>query len=132
MFYLNYNRERYIPDLGGKDERSRVEWFLLVHQLLDRSESGKPSKKEKQLLSSWVPLMEEQFTVSTNEKEEEEAGIKIYRRISEQFSSVRTNYIEPITVELEKNARPGILGNFPIVMLIIIVAGMGMYILSKF
>lgn len=129
MFHSNNNRERYIPDREGKDERSRVEWFLFVHQLLDRFDSGKTSKREKQLLSSWVPLMEGQSPVSPNEKEEKDAERKIYRKISEHFSFVATVSNEPIPVQPEKNARSGILGNFPVVVLIIIVAGMGMYVL---
>ncbi|SFL54419.1 hypothetical protein [Proteiniphilum acetatigenes] len=48
----------------GKGERSRIAWFLFVHELLNRFESGKISKKEKQPVSLWVPLPEGDLTTS--------------------------------------------------------------------
>jgi hypothetical protein len=132
MFHSKNNREEYMPDRGRKDERSRIEWFLFVHQLLDRFESGKASKKEKQFLSLWDPLLEEQLSVLPDEKKEpdekeEDAGIKIYRKISQRFSSIHTNDNQPTPVQPGQSAKPTILSNFPVIMIIILLVGFGMY-----
>ncbi|MEA4917976.1 hypothetical protein [Proteiniphilum sp.] len=124
---FNNNREGYVPDRGGKGERSRIEWFLFAHYLLNRFASGKISKKEKQLLSLWDPSLEEQLSVSPNEKDEKDAEKKIYRKISEYFSSIHTNDNESIPVQPEKKSKSGILSSFPVIMIIILVAGFGMY-----
>ncbi|WP_352423738.1 FecR domain-containing protein [Proteiniphilum sp.] len=127
MFHSKNNREGYMPDRGGKDERSRIEWFLFVHQLLDRFESGKASKKEKQFLSLWNPLLKEQLSVLPDGKEEKDAERKIYRKISEHFPSVVTDSNESIPVQSGRSAKPSILLSFPVIMIIILLAGFGMY-----
>lgn len=102
MINIKNNREEYESVREGKDVRSRIKRFLFVHELLKRFESGKVSKKEKQLVSQWMPLFEEYLSVPPDQKEEKEAEAKIYRKISEHFSSIRTNDNEPIPVQSKK------------------------------
>lgn len=129
MFHFKNKRACYLPDRSGEDEKSRIEWFLFVHHLLNRFESGKVSKREYQILSCWVPPLEEELPMLHAERSERDAEVKIYRKIAEHFSSVHAPDPMPIPDQHEEDTGVGLLGNFPFILLFIIVLGLAMYLL---
>lgn len=132
MLRFKNNRKGNLPNKERKDELSRVQWFLFVHRLMDRFESGEISKKEEQLLSQWHSLSAEEGPTLPDEKDVEDSGRKIYERISKQFStSIHSIYNVADPIYYPRRTGPSILHSFPLTLLIIIIIGMGGYFLSS-